>query len=144
MVAAATFDGGNTWQNLSAGVIPQVNGQNASATDVIIDPASASRSTGNLDILYVAFQGVGVYISTNQGQSLTEVLGNVGATNLIQNSQTVPGSPLKVADARSDSTSTPKSVSATARKVFSPGAGVIMKDAALIASSLFFVRRSWD
>jgi subtilisin-like proprotein convertase family protein len=92
-------DGGNTWQNFSAGVIPQVNGQNAAATDIILDPVRTSRSTGNLDILYAAFQGVGVYISTNQGRSLTEVLGNVGATNLIQNSQTVPGSPLRVNDA---------------------------------------------
>ncbi len=91
-----TEDGGNHWQNLSQGVIPQVNGQNAAATDVLLDPASASSSTGNLDILYAAFEGVGVFISSNQGLGLAELLGNVGADNLIQNSQIVPAIPLKV------------------------------------------------
>ena len=96
-----SLDGGNTWTNLSAGVVPQVNGQNAAATDVVLDPASGSASTGNLDILYAAFQGVGVFISGNRGQFLTELLGNVGADNLIQNNQVVPAPPLTVNDANS-------------------------------------------
>ena len=37
-----SLDGGNHWTNLSAGVVPQVNGQNAAATDVLLDPASAA------------------------------------------------------------------------------------------------------
>ena len=82
-------DGGGHWTDLMAGT----------ATDVLLDPASASPSTGNLDIVYAAFQGVGVFISGNQGQSLTEVLGNVGATNLIRNSIIATGSPLTVNDA---------------------------------------------
>ncbi len=94
-----SLDGGNHWTNMSAGIVPKVNGQNAAATDVLLDPASVDASTGNLDILYAAFQGVGVFISTSQGQALTELLGNVGADNLIQNSQAIPGKPLTVADA---------------------------------------------
>jgi subtilisin-like proprotein convertase family protein len=94
-----SIDDGDHWTNLSAGVIPLVNGQPAAATDVLLDPVSASPSTGNLDILYAAFEGVGVFISTNRGDDLSEVLGNVGATNLIQNADTVPGTPLTVADA---------------------------------------------
>ena len=94
-----SLDGGDHWTNLSAGIVPQVNGQNAAATDVLLDPASKSPSTGNLDILYAAFQGVGVFISTNRGQALTEVFGNVGATNLIRNSAIATGAPLTVADA---------------------------------------------
>ena len=69
------------------------------ATDVLLDPASASTSTGNLNIVYAGIEGVGVFISTNQGQSFSEVLGQVGADNLIQNDQVAPGKPLTVADA---------------------------------------------
>jgi subtilisin-like proprotein convertase family protein len=89
-------DGGNTWQNLSAGVVPQVNGQNAAATDVLLDPNSSSASTGNLDILYVGFQGVGVYQSVNRGLNLTELLGGVGFDNLIQDASVAPAVPLTV------------------------------------------------
>ena len=58
---------------------------------MLLDPASASPSTGNLDILYAAFQGLGVFISGNQGQSLTLMTGTVGADNLIQNDRILPG-----------------------------------------------------
>ena len=84
-----SIDGGDHWQLLRSGT----------ATDVLLDPASASPSTGNLDILYAAFQGDGVYISTNRGQALSLLSGTVGATNLIQNSQVAPAAPLTVNDA---------------------------------------------
>ena len=89
-----SVDGGGHWQLLSASI--QAGGQDAAATDVILDPASVSSSTGNLDILYAAFQGVGVYISGNRGQSLSLLAGTNGATNLIQNSQFLPSPPLRV------------------------------------------------
>ena len=89
-------DGGNHWTNLSA---PIAAIGNAAATDVLLDPASADSTTGNLDILYAAFMGVGVFMSSSQGQALTEVLGNIGADNLIQNSRLAPGIPLTVNDA---------------------------------------------
>ena len=94
-------DGGNHWTNLSQGVIPQVNGQNAAATDVLLDPASASNSTGNLDILYAAFEGVGVFISSNRGVGLSELFGNVGADNLIQDAQVAGAAPLTVGNIQS-------------------------------------------
>jgi subtilisin-like proprotein convertase family protein len=82
-----SLDGGNHWQNLAPGL---------TATDVLLDPASASSSTGNIDIVYAAFQGVGVFTSSNRGQNLTEVFGTVGADNLIQNSLFAPALPLRV------------------------------------------------
>ena len=44
------------------------------ATDIVFDPNSGainavSNPTGNLRILYGAFQGEGVFLSPNQGQT---------------------------------------------------------------------------
>jgi subtilisin-like proprotein convertase family protein len=81
-----SVDGGNDWSLLKAGT----------ATDVLLDPYSASASTGNLDILYAGFEGLGVFISTNRGASLSLMTGTAGVTNLIQNSEVSPATPLRV------------------------------------------------
>ena len=79
-----SIDSGNTWQLLSGGLIDPNTGANAAATDIILDPNSKSVTTGNLDIVYAAFQGVGVFISNNQGQGLVEMVGQVASNPLIQ------------------------------------------------------------
>ena len=84
-----SLDSGNTWHSLGAG----------NATDIILDPNSKSPTTGNLDILYAAFSNdtalgndggltpqffrAGVYVSSNQGQTLLPVNGGVGKDPLI-------------------------------------------------------------
>ena len=89
IVYAATSSGlyqslnsGDSWSLLKAG----------NATDILLDPNSKSPTTGNLDILYTAFtyetvpnypQAVGVYVSTNQGQTLAPVNGLLGKDPLI-------------------------------------------------------------
>jgi subtilisin-like proprotein convertase family protein len=64
---------GRTWVRLRAGV----------ATDLVLDPTSGpinaiSNPTGNLQILYVGFQGEGIFRSNNQGGVLTRVDGGIG------------------------------------------------------------------
>ena len=76
-----SLDGGNTWTLLSGNL--QSGGGNAAATDVILDPDSKSPTTGNLDIVYAAFSGLGVYMSTNQGQGLSLMVGEEGSNPLI-------------------------------------------------------------
>ena len=76
-----SLDGGNNWTLLSGNL--QSNGANAAATDVILDPASKSPTTGNLDIVYAGFSGLGVYMSTNQGQGLTLMAGLENSNPLI-------------------------------------------------------------
>ena len=89
-----SVDSGNTWTLLSnnyfnptTGLITSFN--NAAATDITLDPNSKSSTTGNLDIVYAAFQGIGVFISTNQGQSLSLMVGQTGKDPLL----TGPGFP---------------------------------------------------
>jgi subtilisin-like proprotein convertase family protein len=63
-----SLDTGNTWQKMSNDGV-----HGTRATDVTLDPFSRSASTGNLDRLYVAFEGgpnPGVYFSPNRGQRL--------------------------------------------------------------------------
>ena len=69
-------DTGKTWQLMLAG----------QATDVVLDPESGailnpSTDTtvqGNLQIVYAAIRGVGVYMSPNQGQVWNQMLGGIG------------------------------------------------------------------
>ena len=66
-----SVDTGKTWQLMRAG----------QATDVVLDPASGHRSTrpsGNLQIVYAAFRGEGVFISPNQGQVWNLMTGGIG------------------------------------------------------------------
>lgn len=66
-------DTGNTWTLARAGF----------ATDVLLDPGSGpidavANPTGNLQVVYAAFRGDGVYISPNKGQVWSQMLGGVG------------------------------------------------------------------
>ena len=72
-------DSGQTWGILQANGTRVANlpGQ---ATDLVLDPASATGGSGNLQNVYAALRGQGVYASTNEGQTFgsTPILGNVG------------------------------------------------------------------
>ena len=96
-----SLDSGTTWKSLGFG----------NATDVVLDPASRSPTTGNLDRLYAAFSNptsfstaafnyngpVGVYVSTNQGQTLQPVNGLLGKDPLLVTTG-FPAQPLPVAN----------------------------------------------
>ena len=64
----AELDTGQTWQKLSidAGrtTPPTSSSTRTAATDAVSNP------TGNLQILYAAFRGEGVFLSPNRGQAL--------------------------------------------------------------------------
>ena len=64
-----SLDTGQTWQLMSTAT------EGTQATDVILDYNSAtvnavSNPTGNVNIIYAAFHGTGVFISPNRGQVL--------------------------------------------------------------------------
>ena len=95
IVYAATS--GGLYQSLDSGTTWRLDGE-GNATDIVLDPASKSPTTGNLDTLYVAFSNptaytnaafnyaggpVGIYVSTNQGQTLQPVNGELGKDPLI-------------------------------------------------------------
>ncbi|QDV39602.1 Ig-like domain-containing protein [Tautonia plasticadhaerens] len=65
-------DSGDTWQQLRAG----------QATDLLLDPGSGTPSlnnpAGNLQVVYAAFRGEGVYLSPNQGQQFNVMPGGIG------------------------------------------------------------------
>ncbi len=103
-----SYDSGNTWglvnRNFNPGLpespvntnrIPNLAGQ---ATDVAFDNTSGatntiSNPTGNLQVIYAAIQGQGVFISPNEGQNwslLTQGSGDL----LIQNGDSGNRSPL--------------------------------------------------
>jgi subtilisin-like proprotein convertase family protein len=68
-----TVDGGNHWTRVLTG----------SASDIALDPASGvvnafNNPTGNLQIIYAAIEGTGVYQSQNEGLTWTQLLGSVG------------------------------------------------------------------
>ena len=68
-----SLDGGNHWTKMIVG----------QATDVVLDPNSGhvnviSNPTGNLDVLFAALQGQGVFISPNRGQVWNKMLGQGG------------------------------------------------------------------
>jgi subtilisin-like proprotein convertase family protein len=94
-----SVDTGKTWTLLSGGLVNS-SGNVATATSVLLDLASKDPNTGNANILYAGFQGLGVFTSTNQGQNLTMVGtntgGSVGANNLIQDDNFFPSVPTKV------------------------------------------------
>jgi large repetitive protein len=85
-----SVDSGKTWQRLSAATL-------GDATSVVLDYNSAtinavSNPTGNVNIIYAAFPGSGVYISPNRGQVLNLMVGG-GVDPLIfddNNDQVVP------------------------------------------------------
>ncbi len=86
-----SFDSGDHWTLLSGGATNPNTGAPAAATDVVLDPNSRGTSTGNNDnIVYAAFEGLGVYMSTNQGQGLTQMTGELGQDPLIQGNAHFP------------------------------------------------------
>ena len=79
-----SLNGGLNWKLLSGNVVMPNSLQTAAATDIILDPASKSPSTGNLTIFYAAFQDNGVYTNNlAQGQSLTMMGQSLGKDPLI-------------------------------------------------------------
>ncbi len=87
-----SFDTGQTWTKVLAG----------NATDVTLAPTSGvvdavSNPTGNLQIVYAAIAGVGVYISPNEGTVWNLMAGGVGDP-LTQNADAHPSVPVPVAN----------------------------------------------
>jgi subtilisin-like proprotein convertase family protein len=80
-----TQDSGNHWSLLLAG----------NATDVKFANDSADPSSGNLDVLFGAIEGTGVFMSPNQGATWSQLNGGVGLP-LIQEGQMVPFTPIPV------------------------------------------------
>ena len=83
--AALSGPTGGIWRSLNTGATWQqmLAGQ---ATSVVLDPSSGqilnpSTNTyveGNLQVVYAAIRGTGVYMSPNQGQVWSQMLGNIG------------------------------------------------------------------
>jgi subtilisin-like proprotein convertase family protein len=90
-----SLDSGRTWQRVlsrgaGAGTLP--------ATDVILDTTSGffdtiSNPNGNLQYVYGAFAGDGVFFSPNRGSSWNELLGGVGNPLKIDASLITPTNP---------------------------------------------------
>ena len=100
--AALSGNNGGIWRSVDSGrtwgaVDPTtgVRGPNlpGDATDVVLDPNSATGGNGNLQTVYGAIEGVGVFGSNTQGQVWNPLLGNIGDP-LIQDSDT--GNPIGV------------------------------------------------
>jgi large repetitive protein len=106
--AALSGANGGIWRSLDSGMtwgvvsstgkrVANLAGQ---ATDVVLDPASGpidavSNPTGNLQIVYGALRGQGVYISPNQGQVWNLMSGGVGVP-LEQDPSISPAHPIPV------------------------------------------------
>lgn len=93
-----SLDTGQTWQKLSTAA------QGTSATDIQLDLNSAvvnavSNPTGNVNTIYVAFEGAGggVYVSPNRGQTLNLMAGN-NFDPLIRDPNWVPSPAIIVAN----------------------------------------------
>jgi subtilisin-like proprotein convertase family protein len=91
-----SLDTGLHWQKMSDATEGNV------ATDVILDRASAtvdavSNPTGNVNVIYAAFPGHGVYISPNRGQTLNLMAGNT-ADPQIRDGNIVPPSTIPLAN----------------------------------------------
>ncbi len=90
-----SLDGGDTWSLLSGNL--QSGGRAAAATDIILDLNSKSPTTGNIDIIYAAFSGLGVYTSTNRGLGLVLMNGQLGSNPLITDGRLFPAPSTTVA-----------------------------------------------
>ncbi len=95
-----SLDSGDHWTLLSGGFTNPNTGQPAAATDIVLDANSRGTSTGpNDNIVYAAFEGLGVYISSNQGQGLRLMTGMAGQDALIQGDAHFPPITTKVNNA---------------------------------------------
>ena len=86
-----SLDNGNHWTKMIAG----------QATDIVLDPNSGhinviSNPTGNLEIMYAALEGQGVFQSPNEGQVWNQMLGQ-GGNPEVQNPDANPILPVPVA-----------------------------------------------
>ncbi len=86
-----SLDGGSHWTKVLVG----------QATDVILDPNSGhvnviSNPTGNLDVVFAALQGQGVFISPNRGNVWNQMLGQ-GGNPQIQDQDSPTFTPIPVA-----------------------------------------------
>ena len=80
-----SLDSGTTWKLMRGG----------EATDVTLDLKSTNANSGNLDFLYAAFRGDGVYFSPNGGQNFNLMTGTTGDP-LIQDTGTAQPQPVPV------------------------------------------------
>jgi subtilisin-like proprotein convertase family protein/sugar lactone lactonase YvrE len=83
-----SLDSGRHWSLMGADAGQTATGTNC--TDVVFAPATVSVSSGNLQDVYAAFAGTGIYFSTNQGSNLRLISGGVGNT-LIRDGDTGGG-----------------------------------------------------
>jgi subtilisin-like proprotein convertase family protein len=88
-----SIDSGNHWRLMSS---PATQG--TTCTDILLAPFSASVSSGNLQRVYAAFAGSGVYMSLSQGGNLTLMTGGVGNA-LIRDGDFSPAISIPVANA---------------------------------------------
>ncbi|MFO0951497.1 MAG: Ig-like domain-containing protein [Isosphaeraceae bacterium] len=107
--AALSGNNGGIWRSLDTGktwgVVNPANGQRVAnlpgqATDVTFDPNSGpvdavSNPAGNLQVIYGAIRGQGVFLSPNQGQAWNLMAGGVGKP-LFQDPSTSPAKPIPV------------------------------------------------
>ncbi|WP_168189494.1 Ig-like domain-containing protein [Paludisphaera borealis] len=75
--AALSGRNGGLWRSVDTGAHWQLM-RAGNATDVVLDPSSATGGDGNLQVVYAAFQGDGVYLSPNRGQTWNQMTGGVG------------------------------------------------------------------
>ena len=75
--AALSGRNGGIWRSDDTGAHWQLM-RSGQATDLILDPSSNTGGSGNLQVLYGAFQGDGIYISPNRGQTWNLMVGGVG------------------------------------------------------------------
>jgi subtilisin-like proprotein convertase family protein len=97
--AALTGSNGGIWRSVDTGKHWQLM-RAGQASDVVLDPNSGhinaiSNPTGNLDFIYGAFEGDGVYFSPNRGTVWNQLLGGVGDP-LIQDGDFFPNNPIPV------------------------------------------------
>lgn len=96
-----SLDSGGHWTNVIAG----------QATDVILDPNSGhvnaiSNPTGNLEVVYAAIEGSGVFLSPNRGQVWNKMLGQ-GGNPQVQDGDFLPATPVPVTRPASDPNTLP-------------------------------------
>ena len=97
-----SLDSGNHWTKMIAG----------QATSIVLDPASGhvnviSNPTGNLQIVYAALQGQGVFTSPNEGQVWQQLLGQAGNPE-VQDPNFTPIVPVPVTPPSSDPNTLPQ------------------------------------
>ena len=76
---------GQTWSQVLAGQATAVVLDENSG--IVLDPTTGTNVQGNLQVIYAGIEGVGVEMSTNQGQSWTLMTGGIG-NPLIEDTRT--------------------------------------------------------